>query len=226
MAGEPNIVYPILTVVGIVAMGYTLFKFGVEQFDVPRWRSPNDGRSAASVTRNSVSGFLASDVVVFGAVIGAFIFMRLHTGWSDWTTVPFASWPGLLNTYVLLTSSFTVILALVFAERQSKKGLLGAMGATLLLALTFMGVKAYEYGVKFQQGEFWWTGIEYSIYFVTTGLHALHVIFGVLIALFMIYRIVSVDAYLEDHRPVEFFGLYWHFVDIVWVILFPLFYLM
>ncbi|TYT63577.1 cbb3-type cytochrome c oxidase subunit I [Natrialba swarupiae] len=227
MAGEPNIVYPILTVVGIVAMGYTLFKFGVEQFDVPemavaeRWPFGGVGN-----TKFGVWVFLASDVVVFGAVIGAFIFMRLHTGWSDWTTVPFASWPGLLNTYVLLTSSFTVILALVFAERQSKKGLLGAMGATLLLALTFMGVKAYEYGVKFQQGEFWWTGIEYSIYFVTTGLHALHVIFGVLIALFMIYRIVSVDAYLEDHRPVEFFGLYWHFVDIVWVILFPLFYLM
>ncbi|MFP8952321.1 cbb3-type cytochrome c oxidase subunit I [Natrialbaceae archaeon A-arb3/5] len=226
-AAEPNIMYPALIVLGVVLMGYTLFKFGVEQFEVPevaiaeRW--PFGG---VDNTKMGVWVFLASDVVVFGAAIGAFVFMRLHMGWGNWETVPFASWPGLLNTYVLLTSSFTVILALVFAERQNKKGLLGAMLATLALALTFMVVKAYEYNYKFQIGEYWWTSIEHSIYFVTTGLHALHVILGVILAVFMIYRIVSVDAYLEDHRPVEFFGLYWHFVDIVWVILFPLFYLM
>ncbi|WP_440771482.1 cbb3-type cytochrome c oxidase subunit I [Natronorubrum sp. DTA28] len=224
---EPDIMYPIITVVGLVILAYTLFKFGVEEFNAPemaiaeRWPFEGVGN-----TKLGVWIFLASDVVVFGAAIGAFIFMRLHMGWGNWETIPFASWPGLLNTYVLLTSSFTVIMALVFAERQNKKGLLGAMGATLLLGLTFMAVKAYEYNYKFAIGEYWWTSIEHSIYFVTTGLHALHVILGLLIAIFMIYRIISVDAYLEDHRPVEFFGLYWHFVDIVWVFLFPLFYLM
>ncbi|AXR82374.1 cbb3-type cytochrome c oxidase subunit I [Natrarchaeobaculum sulfurireducens] len=226
-APDPNVMYLTLTALGLVLLGVTLFKFGVEEFNAPemaiaeRWPFEGVGN-----TKLGVWVFLASDVIVFGAIIGAYIFMRLHHGWGEWTTVPFASWPGLLNTYVLLTSSFTVILALVFAERQNKKGLLGAMGATLLLALTFMGVKAYEYNYKFQIGEYWWTSVEHSIYFVTTGLHALHVIIGVLIALFMIYRIVSIDAYMEDHRPVEFFGLYWHFVDIVWVFLFPLFYLM
>ncbi|APX96327.1 cbb3-type cytochrome c oxidase subunit I [Natronorubrum daqingense] len=227
MEADPNIMYPVLIVAGLAILAYTLFKFGVEQFDAPemaiaeRWPF-----EAVGNTKLGVWIFLASDVVVFGAAIGAFIFMRLHMGWGSWETVPFASWPGLLNTYVLLTSSFTVIMALVFAERQNKKGLLGAMTATLLLGLTFMGVKAYEYSVKFAEGDYWWNGVEYSIYFVTTGLHALHVILGLLIAIFMIYRIMSIDAYLEDHRPVEFFGLYWHFVDIVWVFLFPLFYLM
>ncbi|MDQ2050565.1 cbb3-type cytochrome c oxidase subunit I [Natronolimnohabitans sp. A-GB9] len=224
---EQNVLYPVLTVLGVVILGYTLFKYGREEFVAPelaiaeRW--PFEG---VGTTKLGVWVFLASDVVVFGAVIGAYIFMRLHMGWGEWTTVPFASWPGLLNTYVLLTSSFTVVLALVFAERQNKKGLLGALGATLLLGLTFMGVKAYEYSVKFADGEYWWYGLEYSIYYVTTGLHALHVLLGLLIAVFMIYRVASIDAYLEDHRPVEFFGLYWHFVDIVWVFLFPLFYLM
>ncbi|APW99102.1 cytochrome C oxidase subunit I [Halobiforma lacisalsi AJ5] len=227
VAAEPNIIYPVLTLLGIAIMGVSLFKFGVEEFNVPepavaeRW--PFEG---VDNTKFGVWVFLASDVMVFGAIIGGYIFLRLHMGWGQWEKVPFASWPGLLNTYVLLTSSFTVILALVFAERKNKKGLLGSMLATLLLAFTFMGVKAYEYGYKFSHGEYWWTSIEYSVYFVTTGLHALHVILGVLIALFMVYRIVSVDAYLEDHRPVEYFGLYWHFVDIVWVFLFPLFYLM
>ncbi len=225
-APEPSILYPILTALGLVLLGYTLFKFGVEEFNVPtnpvaeRWPFAGVGNS-----KFGVWVFLASDVVVFGAIIGAFVFMRLHMGWGSWE-LDTIQWAGLLNTYVLLTSSFTVILALVFAERKNKRGLLGAMGATLLLALTFMGVKAYEYGSKFAEGVYWWSSIEYSIYFVTTGLHALHVIIGVLIALFMIYRISSIDAYLEDHRPVEFFGLYWHFVDIVWVFLFPIFYLM
>ncbi|WP_440764616.1 cbb3-type cytochrome c oxidase subunit I [Natronorubrum sp. DTA7] len=224
---EQTILYPILIVAGLAILAVTLYKFGMEEFNAPemaiaeRWPFEGVGN-----TKLGVWFFLASDVVVFGAAIGAFIFMRLHMGWNNWTTVPFASWPGLLNTYILLTSSFTVILALVFAERKNKKGLLGAMGATLLLGLAFMSVKAYEYSVKFADGDYWWYGIEYSIYFVTTGLHALHVVLGLLIAVFMIYRILSVDAYLEDHRPVEFFGLYWHFVDIVWVFLFPLFYLM
>jgi cytochrome c oxidase subunit I+III len=224
---DPNIMYPIITALGLAIMAFTLFNFGREQFVAPemqiaeRWPFEGVGN-----TKFGVWVFLASDVVVFGAIIGAYIFMRLHMGWGEWETVPFAQWPGLLNTYVLLTSSFTVILALVMAERKNKKGLLATLGATLLLGLTFMGVKAYEYSVKFADGEYWWYGIEYSIYFVTTGLHALHVILGLLIAIFMLYRIWSIDAYLEDHRPVEFFGLYWHFVDIVWVFLFPLFYLM
>jgi cytochrome c oxidase subunit I+III len=226
-SAEPNIAYPILAVLGVLILAYTLFNFGKEQFAAPemaiadRW--PFEG---VDNTKFGVWVFLASDVVVFGAIIGAYVFMRLHTGWGEWTRVPFASWPGLLNTYILLTSSFTVVLALVMAERQNKRGLLAALSATLLLGLTFMGVKAYEYSVKFAAGEYWWYGIEYSIYYVTTGMHALHVILGLLIAGFMLYRIWSIDAYLEDHRPVEFFGLYWHFVDIVWVFLFPLFYLM
>ncbi|SDJ39385.1 cbb3-type cytochrome c oxidase subunit I [Natronorubrum texcoconense] len=226
-AAEPTVLYPIFTVLGVAILAFTLFEYGREEFNAPemaiaeRWPFEGVGN-----TKLGVWFFLASDVVVFGAVIGSYIFMRLHMGWNNWVTVPFAAWPGLLNTYILLTSSFTVVLALAFAERQHKQGLLGALSATLLLGLTFMGVKAYEYNVKFADGEYWWYGLEYTIYYVTTGLHALHVLLGLLIAVFMLYRIASVDAYLEDTRPVEFFGLYWHFVDIVWVFLFPLFYLM
>ncbi|WIV67948.1 cbb3-type cytochrome c oxidase subunit I [Natrialbaceae archaeon AArc-T1-2] len=226
-AGEIGYLYPAITVLGVLTLGFTLFKLGVEDFNVPeprvaeRW--PFEGMGD---TKFGMWVFLASDVVLFGAVIGAYLFMRIHAGWGNFETIPPAAWPGLLNTYVLLTSSFTVIMALVMAERGNKKGLLGFLGATILLALTFMGVKAYEYSAKFAEGEFWFNGVEYSMYYFTTGLHGLHVIFGVLIASFMLYRIITVDAYLDDERPVEFFGLYWHFVDIVWVFLFPIFYLM
>ncbi|WP_226480230.1 cbb3-type cytochrome c oxidase subunit I [Natrinema amylolyticum] len=225
-APAQNVIYPVLVVLGLGMMAVTLFQFGREQFDAPemavaeRW--PFGG---VSNEKMGVWVFLASDVVVFGAAIGAYVFMRIHMGWSNWH-LDSITMAGLFNTYVLLTSSFTVILAHVMAERENKKGLLGALSVTVLLGLVFMGVKAFEYSSKFANDHYWFSGIEYSIYFVTTGLHALHVLLGLLIALFMIYRVVSVDAYLEDHMPVEFFGLYWHFVDIVWVFLFPLFYLM
>ncbi|ADB61970.1 cytochrome c oxidase subunit I [Haloterrigena turkmenica DSM 5511] len=226
-SAEQTIVYPILILLGVGILGYTLFEYGREEFNAPemaiasRW--PFEG---IGTTKLGVWFFLASDVVVFGAAIGSYVFARLHAGWGTWGTVPPSAMVGLFNTYVLLTSSFTVILALVFAERGNKRGLLATMGATLVLGLTFLGVKGWEWSQEFAHGIYWFTDIHYSTYFVTTGLHALHVILGMLIAAFMLYRIVTVDAYLTDHRPVEFFGLYWHFVDIVWVILFPLFYLM
>ncbi|WP_255168090.1 cbb3-type cytochrome c oxidase subunit I [Natrononativus amylolyticus] len=224
---EPNIAYPIITALGLVILAYVLFEFGRESFHAPemaiaeRWPFEGVGN-----TKFGVWVFLASDVVVFGAFIGAYLFMRIHAGWDTWSPVPPEAWPGLLNTYILLTSSFTVILALVMAERQNKKGLLATMSATLLLGLSFLGVKAWEWSDKFAHGEYWFSGLEYSLYYVTTGLHGLHVVLGLLVAIFMIFRIITIDAYMEDSRPVEFFGLYWHFVDIVWVFLFPLFYLM
>ncbi|WP_049924642.1 cbb3-type cytochrome c oxidase subunit I [Halopiger djelfimassiliensis] len=226
-SAEPNVMYPALTVLGLAMMAVALFSFGREEFNVPemaiaeRW--PFGG---VGTTKLGVWFFLASDVVVFGAAIGAYIFARIHAGWGTWEPVPPSSMAGLFNTYVLLTSSFTVILALVMAERKNKKGLLGTMLATLLLGFVFLGVKAWEWSEEFAHGVYWFSEMKYSLYFVTTGLHALHVILGLLVAGFMVYRIFTVDAYLEDHRPVEFFGLYWHFVDIVWVFLFPLFYLM
>ncbi|GAB3034917.1 cbb3-type cytochrome c oxidase subunit I [Natronobiforma cellulositropha] len=227
ISGSVDYLYPAITLAGLAILAYVLFEFGREQFNAPemavaeRWPFEGVGN-----TKLGVWFFLASDVVVFGAFIGAYVFMRIYAGWDTWGPVPDHTWAGLLNTYILLTSSFTVILALVMAERGNKKGLIATLGATLLLGLSFMGVKAWEWYDKFLQGDFWFSGLEYSLYYVTTGLHGVHVLLGLFIAVFMLYRIFTIDAYLEDSRPVEFFGLYWHFVDIVWVFLFPLFYLM
>ncbi|WP_435552352.1 cbb3-type cytochrome c oxidase subunit I [Natrinema sp. CGMCC1.2065] len=227
VAGSQTVIYPVVSVIGVAILGYSLFEYGRERFNAPemviaeRW--PFEG---VGTTKTGVWFFLASDVVVFGAVIGAYIFMRIHNGWGSFETVPPSATIGLVNTYVLLTSSFTVVLALVMAERENKRGLLASMGATLALGLLFLGIKGYEWSYEFSHGIYWFSDLEYSLYFVTTGLHAFHVILGLLIAAFMIYRTLSVDAYLTDHRPVEYFGLYWHFVDIVWVFLFPIFYLL
>jgi len=114
---------------------------------------------------------------------------------------------------------------MMFAERANRRGLVASLVATVLLGLTFLGIKAWEWSHEFAIGVYPWSGIEESVYYLTTGMHGLHVILGMLVALFMIYRAAG-GAYLGDDEPVEYFGLYWHFVDIVWVLLFPLFYLL
>jgi cytochrome c oxidase subunit I+III len=174
--------------------------------------------------------FLASDVVLFGGFIGAYIFTRLATGggFLDWGVVAENSFPGLMNTYILLTSSFTVILALVAAKKKSRMGLVASLTATLVLGIGFLGNKGIEWfrlmtgahGHPITPG----SSIEASTFFLTTGLHAAHVIAGLIIAVFLIVRAWK-GAYLEDDSTIENFGLYWHFVDIVWLFLFPLFYI-
>ena len=227
---EGSVVYPLLTVVGIVTMVYSGVKWGLEDFYAPpaeianRW--PFDH---IEKTKLGMWFFLGSDVLVFGSFISAAIFIRVNAGWRSWEALP-ASLPGLINTFVLLTSSFTVVLALVSSRRRNRKGLMASIAATILLGLTFLAIKGWEWhheiydvGITLTQNPHG-PPVQATIYYVTTGLHGLHVIIGLVVAAFLLVRAYQ-GYYLDDHRPVEYFGLYWHFVDIVWVFLFPLFYL-
>ena len=218
--------YILLAVLGVGLTGWSLLQFGKEDFFAPpadiasRW--PFDG---IEKNKLGVWFFLASDVVVFGAFLSAYIFIRIAFGWFEWEPVPTHVWPGLLNTIILLTSSFTVILALVAAQRKNQKGMIAALSATFILGVTFLAIKAWEWDVKYADGKTVGSGIQEAVYYGTTGLHGLHVILGLFVVLFLIARAAR-GYYMEDHRSVEYFGLYWHFVDIVWVFPFPLFYLM
>jgi cytochrome c oxidase subunit I+III len=179
--------------------------------------------------------FLASDVVLFGGFIGSYLFIRFAYGWQNWHTyVPEAhvTLPGLLNTYILLVSSFAVVLALVAAEKNSRAGVVASMMTTLVLGAAFLANKAIEWLHLFglHSGQFAETGwtfstnIASSTFYLTTGLHGAHVVVGMLMLVWMTARAFR-GAYLDDETPIEYFGLYWHFVDIVWLFLFPLFYI-
>jgi len=130
-----------------------------------------------------------------------------------------------MNTYILLTSSFAVVLAMVAAQKGNRNGVVASLAATLLLGIGFLGNKGIEWWELYHEGEWVATSIETSTFYLTTGLHAAHVIVGLIIAVYMLVRAWN-GAYLDDDRPVEYFGLYWHFVDIVWLFLFPLFYIL
>jgi cytochrome c oxidase subunit III len=144
---------------------------------------------------------------------------------------------GGFNTVVLIGSSLTMALA-VWSAQNSKRGLLVLfLLATLALGFVFLGVKVIEYSDKFHHHlipgfNFFWEGpharqvqIFYSFYFAMTGMHALHMIIGAGIITPLIFMAMRGKFSASYYAPIEIFGLYWHFVDIVWIFLFPLLYL-
>ncbi len=148
---------------------------------------------------------------------------------------------GGINTTVLLASSFSVALAVHYAQLKKKRQQLLALGFTLLCAFGFLIIKAIEYGKKFEHSKFpndtfVWDAAKYggdpeharlffSLYFSMTGLHGLHVLIGILVIGYLMYLIAKDHPVITDYVPTELVGLYWHFVDLVWIFLYPLFYL-
>ena len=169
--------------------------------------------------------FLASEVMFFAGLLSAYIILRAaHPAWpgSDGhLSVPI----GTANTLILLCSSMTMALAVGAAAEQDLRRLRLFLVATMVLGLVFLGVKLTEYQAKFQHGIGPHTNIFWSCYFVLTRLHGLHVLLGVLANGWVLAHTRSSRFWASKSHLVELSGLYWHFVDIVWVFLFPLIYL-
>ena len=166
--------------------------------------------------------FLASEIMVFGGLIASYVVFRLGgPGWAEAShhlSVPLAS----VNTLVLLTSSYTVVQAFVAAERGVARALRVYLGLTILGGLIFLGIKAVEYTAEIRAGFTPGAGIFWSFYYTMTGLHALHVLGGIVVNGVIL---ATEGVGLRHPHRVELAGLYWHFVDVVWIFLFPLLYL-
>jgi cytochrome c oxidase subunit 3 len=170
--------------------------------------------------------FLATEVLLFGGLFTAFIVFRLK--YPQLFRADFVHLNrvlGAVNTVVLICSSLTVALGIA-AIRKGKQGLLRLfLGLTIVLAAAFLVVKYFEWTEKFAHGLFPSTDVFFSLYFMMTGLHGLHVLGGMLVLGTML--LLAGRGKFSEHyyTPVEISGLYWHFVDLVWIYLFPLFYL-
>jgi heme/copper-type cytochrome/quinol oxidase subunit 3 len=180
-------------------------------------------RSATGIPtgRLAVWWVLASEVVIFGGLLGTYVMHRIgHPEWAE-AAAHTQTWIGAFNTFVLLTSSFTAVLAHQAAERGDGKKAAKLLGLTILGAITFLIVKSFEWANEISHGYTITANTFWSFYYTAAGLHALHVIAGAIIM-----GVVAVDAYRgrELHR-VELIGIYWHFVDVVWIFLFPLLYI-
>ena len=180
-------------------------------------------RSATGIPtgRLAVWWLLASEVVIFGGLLGSYIMHRMgHPEWAE-AAVHTNTWFGAFNTFVLLTSSFTAVLAHQAAEsgqgKKAAKYLLLTMGG----ALAFLLVKSVEWTIEISHGYTITTNTFWSFYYTAAGLHGLHVIAGAIIMGF-----IAVDAWRgRELQRVELIGIYWHFVDLVWIFLFPLLYI-
>lgn len=167
--------------------------------------------------------FLASETTVFGGLIASYIVVRLgSTGWSE-ATAHLSVSLALINTLILLTSSMTMVMAFAAVEEGNPRRLQTFLLLTILLGLGFLGIKAVEYTREITHGFTPGAGLFWSFYYGMTGLHALHVLGGIVVNLVLFLTVPGGNE--ERKHRVEFAGLYWHFVDVVWIFLFPLLYL-
>ena len=180
-------------------------------------------RSAMGIPtgRLAVWWVLVSEIVIFGGILVSYIMHRLgHPEWAEqaaYTNV----WIGAFNTFVLLTSSLSAVLAHQAAEQGN-----GPKAARLLLATVgggavFLLVKSYEWTHEIMEGFTLLSGGFWSYYYTAAGVHAFHVIAGMSVMLW----VASSARKNQDLHRVENIGIYWHFVDIVWIFLFPLLYI-
>ena len=171
--------------------------------------------------------FLASEVMLFGSLISSYILLR--TGAASWPSgssilnVSLAT----INTMVLITSSITVVFAWASLKENKLNKFRLYMFLTILSGVIFLAVKGFEYSVKFHHHLFPSSSSFLGIYFTLTGIHGLHLIGGVLLNTYML---LTSGAKFRDNpqrftNRIEVAGLYWHFVDLVWIFLFPLLYL-
>ena len=172
--------------------------------------------------------FLASEVMLFGALFSSYILLRVGaTEWplgSNLLNVPI----GTANTIILIASSVTMVMSWASLKMNDFSKYKLYMGLTVLLALAFLVVKGFEYADKFAHEHFPWESTYLAIYFTLTGLHALHIIGGIIVNSYF-WGPGSAMWRTERERftnRVEAAGLYWHFVDLVWIFLFPVLYLL
>jgi cytochrome c oxidase subunit 3 len=173
--------------------------------------------------------FLGSELMFFTGFFGAFIVLRnanydMFGEGSSHLNV----WLALVNTFFLIGSSLTMALCIHNAEQGNRGKQQLFLGLTLVGALGFLVVKSIEYSDKWAHGYFPTQDhhtLFYSFYFIMTGFHAMHVIAGIIPMLFMWIRGFSSEGYQHPGR-LEALGLYWHFVDLMWIFIFPALYLM
>ena len=166
--------------------------------------------------------FLVSEIMFFTGLIGSYIVLRL--GSVGWPTPGATLNTGLLavNTLVLITSSLTMALALNAAQQGRKGNLKRYLLLTALLGSTFLALKGYDYAHMWHRGFTIASSLFGSCYYLLTGFHALHVLSGVIVLTTLLTAASRPVLSQTTVGRVEYSGLYWHFIDIVWVILFAI----
>jgi cytochrome c oxidase subunit 3 len=170
---------------------------------------------------------LASEIMLFGAFFTAFFYIR-YSNYPVYPPEPFempVDSTG-INTAILVASSFTMHWAIVSIKRGNRRGLTLGLLFTLLMGLTFLGLQIREYALLHGEGFTPEHGAFASVFFALTGLHGMHVLVGAILLAIALLRTLRGHYSPQHHIGVELSGIYWHFVDVVWVVLYTLVYLL
>ncbi len=169
--------------------------------------------------------FIASEVMLFGAFFSAYFFARVAVHNETWPPEPFELpvYLALLNTLILVTSSFTMHWALQSVKRNNRSGLVAGLTLTFLLGLTFLLIQAREYTrLGFAPSDLAFGSTFYGL----TGLHGAHVFIGLTLLAMVVVRAFRGHFTPQEHRGVEVPGIYWHFVDIMWIFVYSSLYIL
>jgi heme/copper-type cytochrome/quinol oxidase subunit 3 len=180
-------------------------------------------RSATGISTGKLALYwvIGSEIVIFGGLLASYIMFRLaHDYWAH-EAAHTNTLAGSINTFVLLTSSLFIVLAHQAAERKDTARAFRYIWFTIAGAMTFLCIKAVEWTHEIREGLTITKSLFWGFYYTAAGIHAAHVIAGAIIM-----GIISLDVRKNQNlQRVELIGLYWHFVDIVWIFLFPLLYI-
>ena len=181
--------------------------------------------AGVSTTKFAMWLFLASEAMFFAGLIAAYLVLRLAG--SQWPVVVDVLNVPLVagNTFILIVSSVTMVLAFASIESGDQRRLRQYLIATAVLGSVFLSIQAVEWRELLAEGTTVSTSLFGSTFFTLTGFHGLHVLGGVLFMLYVVARAYQGRYTKEEHGGVELMGLYWHFVDVVWIFLFTIVYL-
>jgi cytochrome c oxidase subunit I+III len=225
------VVYIPLIIAGLIIIGaaiFKVFKDGASEKFALRKQVEEEKYPLESVNKEKLGLwiFLASEILIFGSLIVAYIYVRVSSGSWPVATQTHNVYIGMTNTIILLTSSLAMILGLYYIRLGNVKALKICLASTFALGAVFLTIKlGIEWPTLYRNGFTINSGLPASSYFVLTGLHAAHVAVGMVAVGYLMFRANRGGFTSTNHIAVENVGLYWHFVDIVWMILFPLFYL-
>ncbi len=184
------------------------------------------GRLGIDSRKLAIWLFLASEIMFFTGLIGSYIVLRFANleVWPVPSTVLNIPLTG-INTFILICSSATLVLGLASVQKGYKEGLQVGMFLTVLLGSIFLAIQMHEYHLLVEEGFTISSSIFGSCFFTLTGFHGAHVFAGVIWLIVILIKSLRGKYTPEDFAGVELVGLYWHFVDLVWIILFTILYL-
>ena len=200
----------------------------IEHGDVMAPPSPREVGAGVYNEKLGMWVFLASEVMFFTALIGSYIILRVAhpEGWAGHPhDTPLNIPVTAVNTFLLICSSMTMVKAFAAAQDDDQRALRLWLVATTIIGATFVGVQAYEYSALIHEGFVPSASVFASTFYTMTGFHGFHVSVGVICMAFVTVRAFRGRYSSADYRGVEVIGLYWHFVDLVWIILFTIVYL-